>query len=378
MQSGRIDSGSGDRSNAAHRGSSFRCRLALKLPENTQLGMGLLPQTVGAHCFPTISTIDAASWAEQQGLQIGDRLISVNDLPMSDYNCNDFWNLLYTLPGPPYHINMVFERYADLWPDAQRCRDQLADCQEKLYSVEDIPSVSPQFQLLSQLVVSTTAKHRRQLRSNEFCEEAQLEVLGVRAVCNPRLQKLYIAKLEHLEGKRRQGCSPILPFQHLKLPMGMGEADLNEHLCFHGAPTAVVDKICKAGFSPCRAGETTGAIFGTASYFALNSSKADDYTEDRAQPRPKQARRTLVVARVLLGESHRTTGPMQDARRPPDGADGNELDSVWAEDRQNGGCVDHREVMVYSEAQALPIALVDYMHKESCCCAGCCKRPAGS
>ncbi|CAE8584742.1 unnamed protein product, partial [Polarella glacialis] len=54
------------------------------------------------------------------------------------------------------------------------------------------------------------------------------------------------------------------------------------------------------------------------------------------------------------------------------------LDSMWAENRENGGCVDHREVMIYSEAQALPIALVDYMHKERCCCAGCSKRPIGS
>ncbi|CAE8581314.1 unnamed protein product [Polarella glacialis] len=301
-------------------------------------------------------------------------------------------------------LHLVFERDVDfvyLWQDLLRRRLQLADCQEKLiaahnakawlmianlprlsyyleYCVEDIPSEAPQAQLLSQFVASTTAQHRRQLRSSEFCKEAQLEVLGVRAVCNPRLQKLYMAKLEHLEGKRRQGCSPILPFQHLKLPLGTGEADLNEHLFFHGAPIAVVDKICKAGFNPCRAGEATGAIFGTASYFALNSSKADDYTEDRGQPLPKQAKRTLIIARVLLGESHRATGPKQDARRPPDGADGLELDSVWAEDRVNGGCVDHREVMVYSEAQALPIALVDYMHKDSCCCAGCCKRPLGS
>ena len=65
-----------------------------------------------------------------------------------------------------------------------------------------------------------------------------------------------------------------------------------------------------------------------------------------------------MVVRVALGEAYRTTRAMPDSRRPPDDDGGIELDSVWADDREHGGCVDHREVIVYSKGQALPVALV--------------------
>jgi hypothetical protein len=52
---------------------------------------------------------------------------------------------------------------------------------------------------------------------------------------------------------------------------------------------------------------------------------------------------------------------MAEARRPPDDDDdGIELDSVWANDRAHGGCVDHRKFIVYSKGQALSAALLDY------------------
>ena len=88
---------------------------------------------------------------------------------------------------------------------------------------------------------------------------------------------------------------------------------MNEHLLFHGALPSTLDKICKGGFNPQHGGETTGKLFGVASYFASNSSKADDYTEERAMMLPKYSQRTLVVARVALGEAFRATQPMDTA-----------------------------------------------------------------
>ena len=87
--------------------------------------------------------------------------------------------------------------------------------------------------------------------------------------------------------------------------------------------------LCKGGFDPQRRGETTGKLFGVASYFAAHASKGDVYTEERASPLPRGTSRTLIVA-----QANRATRPMRDATRPPDGADGLALDSVWADERE--------------------------------------------
>merc|ERR1712037_297660 len=128
-----------------------------------------------------------------------------------------------------------------------------------------------------------------------------------------------MGKLENLEGKRRSGCTPIEALRHLKLPVAWQDADLNEHLMFHGALPSALERICKGGFNPQRGGETTSKLFGVASYFAANSSKSDDYTEERTNPLPRTAQRTLIVTRVALGEAFRAVRPMQEATRPPDG-----------------------------------------------------------
>ena len=78
----------------------------------------------------------------------------------------------------------------------------------------------------------------------------------------------------------------------------------------------------------------------------MNPSKSDDYTEERAQ----------IVAHVALGEAFRVLQPFPSAP-PLGGDDGMELDSVWAESHDGGGCMDHIEVTTYSESQALPVAL---------------------
>jgi len=247
------------------------------------------------------------------------------------------------------------------------------------YEVKELHSTLPAAQLLKELVQTTATKHRTSYGSTEYKDAPSLEVLSVRSVINPRLQAKYLAKLDDLEGKRRsRGCRPVHALSHLKLPLGMHDLDLNEHILFHGAPTEVLEKICKGGFEPQRGGEASSKLFGVAAYFAANSSKSDDYTEERARPLNRNAKRSLIISRVALGDSFRTTAPMQDASRPPDNpVDKLAFDSVWADCCKNGGCVDHVEVMIYSESQALPIALVDYKHADDCKCAFCCRRPEG-
>ena len=46
--------------------------------------------------------------------------------------------------------------------------------------------------------------------------------------------------------------------------------------------------------------ETTGKLFGVASYFTANSFNADDYTEERSHMLSRTAMRTLVVACIAL------------------------------------------------------------------------------
>ncbi|CAK0832138.1 unnamed protein product [Prorocentrum cordatum] len=244
------------------------------------------------------------------------------------------------------------------------------------YGVDIVSLDNPFGKFMAQLVISTAVGHRESYRSALYCDPPQLDIVGVRSVVNPRLQHLYQAKLGLLEGKRRPGpCSPIAALSHLKVPVNMHDFDLNEHFMFHGAAPSTLEKICKGGFNPQRGGEATGKLFGTAAYFAANSSKSDDYTEERTNPLARSARRTIIVSRVALGESFRALRSMKDATKPPDNSDGMDFDSVWADTSSNGGCVDHIEVMVYSEGQALPVALVDYRHADDCACAFCRRRP---
>ncbi|CAE8638109.1 unnamed protein product [Polarella glacialis] len=242
------------------------------------------------------------------------------------------------------------------------------------YDIVVLPTASPVWRLLSGLFVGSAAKHRRDLRSANFCEAPALEVEQIRSVVNPRLLQSYLAELDSILGKHRGGCTAIPELEHLRLPPGLFRPDLNEHLLFHGALPESVEKICKGGFDPRRGGEGVGAMFGTATYFAINASKSDIYTEEFARRRQRSAQRTMIVARVALGTCLRTGEPQQKWSRPPDGPDGLPFDSVWAANAASGGCVDHVEVMIYDKSQAIPMFLVDYRHTEQCRCAECLKR----
>lgn len=244
------------------------------------------------------------------------------------------------------------------------------------YEVNMVPQYSPFAEALSGLMVETVVRHREHYRSYDYRPAPQLEVIVVRSVQNRRLLHMYVAKRDQLQFFRGHNCGDIPCFSHLKLPVGQHDVDLNEHLMFHGALPEALESICQGGFNPRRSGKTTRNLFGLATYFAANSSKADDYTEQRANPLQKGARRTMIIARVALGKAYRTTNPMPDVQRPPNGDDGLEFDSVWADTSANGGCVDHVEAMVYDGGQALPVALIDYQHASSCPCAFCHRRPA--
>jgi hypothetical protein len=197
--------------------------------------------------------------------------------------------------------------------------------------------------------------------------------------CNNQLQQAYHFRLQEMEGLRRNGppCNCVDLLKHLKFPHDAREIDLNEVLLMHGACDFVVDKICKGGFDPKRGGEGAGKRFGVATYLTPNASKADMYTDpDMKKNRAgKRALRKIIIVRAAMGMSYETHTPMQKANKAPDGPDGEPYDSVWAADMSRGGCVHNMEVMIYEKHQALPIAIVEYFHREGCLCSECPKRP---
>ena len=210
-------------------------------------------------------------------------------------------------------------------------------------------------------------------------------MLSLSAVVNPVLIKLYYVKMEELKGKR--GSCRIIRWKfgergshRLQIPNDKGSnpdsRNMNEYFLFHGCEESIIEEIWQTGFDPRRAGEVTGKMFGAATYFTPNASKADAYTEPRSNRLKKEAIRHIVIARVLLGESYLTTASMTNALRPPDGHDGRPLDSVWVDCREHGGAVDHPEVMLYDKGQAYPEIIVEYKHSCLCKCAECFKRPA--
>jgi len=141
---------------------------------------------------------------------------------------------------------------------------------------------------------------------------------------------------------------------------------LNEHLLFHGARSEAIVDIIRSGFDAQRGGERDGRryapLFGIGTYFADLSSKSDAYaTEDH------EGVRTLILARVLLGNTYVAREPMRDLPRAPD--DHQSICGV----RQcgEGGVLDHREYVIFKDPQALPLFAVRYRHLPECRCAVC-------
>mmetsp|Transcript_117328 Transcript_117328/g.228117 ORF Transcript_117328/g.228117 Transcript_117328/m.228117 type:complete len:348 (+) Transcript_117328:140-1183(+) len=249
------------------------------------------------------------------------------------------------------------------------------------FIIHRLPATDQVAVLFSQLVKGTCLPHRRGPSSKDLCPAPQLQIHQVDIVANPCLARLYHSRADELETHRNNGCSTIPELARLKLPSPgtsygrWPRRDLNEHLLFHGASGSAIEDICRNGFDPRRGGESSGRLFGLATYLAANASKSDIYTDTPDNRLPKHDVRRLIIARALLGESHRAVAPTRSATRPPDGSNGQPLDSVWADVRARGGAVDHLEVMVYDRAQIYPEAIISYSHSQMCACALCGRRP---
>eukprot|EP00050_Salpingoeca_kvevrii_P005467 m.283163 g.283163 ORF g.283163 m.283163 type:complete len:627 (+) comp11118_c2_seq8:603-2483(+) len=139
---------------------------------------------------------------------------------------------------------------------------------------------------------------------------------------------------------------------------GSGElvAAAGEAYLFHGTSRAVVDIVAMHGFEE-RVIAKNGTRYGAGIYFAEDPGLADQYAAKSGEPT-----RWLVLARVTLGSSHRTTTALGGlVRRAPciEGETGNcahaRHDSVRAEASHR-----FREFVVYDRAQTYPEYLIEY------------------
>ena len=143
--------------------------------------------------------------------------------------------------------------------------------------------------------------------------------------------------------------------------------NLNEVLLFHGAPNSKINGILSSGFDPRYAGTGTGAMFGQGSYFAHNASKCFRYAVDTDAVNTHCIRQSVLMVRALLGSPHYQKNMCPDRRMPPANSD-----SVVALSKAEGGCVDHREYILYEKAAVLPLYVVEFEHLSDCRCQICC------
>ena len=247
------------------------------------------------------------------------------------------------------------------------------------FRLKDLLADSSEFRFVTRLVEDSVDSHRVFWGQPDFAPAPRLRTLSVEKILNIDLLEQYQNGLSMLEGKRRvEGCGTVGELSDWKVhPQACGghATDLNEHFGLHGATEEAVQKICRFGFDPQRAGEGAGRFFGAASYFAVNASKSDIYTDQLSAGNryPRSAPRKLIVARLSLGKCARVDECRQSSLRAPENHD-----SAWAAKRSEGGCLDHREVMIYNHQHALPLFVVTYKHEcpSDALCAECIKRPA--
>jgi hypothetical protein len=141
-----------------------------------------------------------------------------------------------------------------------------------------------------------------------------------------------------------------LPDGHLSLSTKAREA-----LLFHGL-TAPIEAISVQGLDVRLSG--SDGMAGRAVYLADKSSKADQYAGDRRHG-------LIIIARVLLGNTHIRLAAERTLTRPPTLTPDSHLlfDSVMLESQRNHQAAQlmrFREFAIYDNAQIYPLFAVEY------------------
>lgn len=249
---------------------------------------------------------------------------------------------------------------------------------------QEIDRSEPEFSELVKIFQDSMAEHRLVSGSVEWCPKPMVEVVKIEEVVNPARQHLYVAAQEEVGGRNPSGCGPVPGIKATKVVCQRGtpmKPDLNEYFLFHGTKYDQVGEIIKQGLDPQRGGDSFGKMFGCGTYFAENVSKSDMYTTCDQCTHGKcthaTGTRCMLVAQVLLGETFPVTRPDRDRKRAEDRQDGRgPHDSHTALKRDDGGCVDHMEFIIFKEQHSLVRFAIFYKHKNECKCKDCCWRRA--
>lgn len=147
------------------------------------------------------------------------------------------------------------------------------------------------------------------------------------------------------------------------------EPGLNEVFLYHGTSSDTADVIAEHGFDE-RVASLQG-LYGAGIYFANQSCKASQYCEPKkADPlylnmgQQKKDVKTLIVARVALGDPFYTMSSLSKQRRPPERSTrtgwkpGLLYDSVVVNAGDNNQV--HRELILYDHKQAYPEYIVRF------------------
>ncbi|CAJ1368066.1 unnamed protein product [Effrenium voratum] len=235
-----------------------------------------------------------------------------------------------------------------------------------------------EFSFVEWLFTRSLVKHRHARDPTRWCSVPSVKVHQVDRIENRTFLKRYMQRREELlEERAGHSCSAL---RDIKTWMGKtlsvrrsveeicrcseSGVNLNEVLLFHGSTHGKINGILNGGFDPRLAGLGTGAMFGQGSYFAHNASKCFRYAGDGGST--GRLRQCVVVARAVLGNPHYQEHMCPDRRLPPANCH-----SLVALTKAEGGCVDHREYVLYDKAAILPLYLVDFEHLPDCGCCMC-------
>ena len=227
----------------------------------------------------------------------------------------------------------------------------------------NIPRDSGDFLLLEHLFLKSVVRHRRHLRSEEWCEAPQLEVTSIAFVNVPNdsLKKYedWCQEVEQLWGGRER---PFLLSSEVWRPL-LPTRFSQEVFMFHGAPWRAVDSISLSGFKLEHSGMHCGSMFGQGIYFAPHASKSDFYADCN-----ENGEKCIFLCRVALGDSIGawTACPHLSPNNPS-----LRTHSTWAFTKDCGGVVDHPEACIFSDDAALPCVKIVYKHSPACRCHMC-------
>jgi hypothetical protein len=144
------------------------------------------------------------------------------------------------------------------------------------------------------------------------------------------------------------------------LDLDCGEAlalDVDEKILLHGTSYNNASSIISEGFDhrTCQS-----ALYGLGVYFACAACKSDQYTLEH-----DHLGRTLIIARVALGDSYVARETRLNQRRPPVRPSAGTYDSIVVkpgplDGHQNQQQV-HQEFVIFDRDQAYPCYVVQYL-----------------